>query len=115
MTDRDRLFVLRPSFEDKQARYFCPYSAQVIGFLTYYPEVRDTIELVELGWEKPREPLASLLGESRQGAPMLVLAETSPRVVDGVTVAQANGHHFVEQTKEIVQYLAVTRGVPLPH
>ena len=45
---KDKLFVLRPGFDDQGVTYFCPFSAQVIGFLTYYPHVRDTVELVEV-------------------------------------------------------------------
>jgi hypothetical protein len=110
----DKLFVLRPGFDDGGTRYFCPYSAQVIGFLAYYPQVRDTLEIIELAFPKPREPLATLLGGAHQAAPMLVLAgdaENVPRV----TVSEANGHSYVEKTIEIIRYLAATRGVPGPH
>lgn len=110
----DKLFVLRPGFDDGGTTYFCPYSAQVIGFLAYYPQVKDTIELVELAFPKPRHPLVDLLGESHQAAPMLVLAGT-PASVPKVTVAEANGHSYVEKTIEILRYLAATRGVPGPH
>ncbi len=112
---RDRVFVYRPGFEERGQRYFCPYSAQVIGMLAYYPEIRPTIELVELGFAKPRRPLVDLLGEAHQAAPMLVLDASSPVVVEGVTVATANGRRFVAKTSEILRYLAVTRGLPLPH
>jgi hypothetical protein len=111
---KDRLFLLRPGFEDKGTTYFCPFSAQVVGFLAYYPEVRDSLEIVELDFPKPREPLASLLGEDHQAAPMLVLA--GPAVpVPNVKVGEANGHFFVEKTIEILRYLAATRSVPTQH
>ena len=110
---RDTLFVMRPGFDDKGTTYFCPYSAQVIGFLTYYPKVRDSVDVVELGWDKPREPLASLLGEAHQAAPMLVLATRVD--VPNVKIGEANGRLFVEKTIEILRYLAATRSVPGPH
>lgn len=106
--------MLRPGFEDRGTTYFCPYSAQVIGFLTYYPRVRDTVELVELAFTKPRRPLSELLGEAHQAAPMLVLAG-APASVPDVVIAEANGRYFVEKTIQILRYLAHTRGVPLPH
>jgi hypothetical protein len=109
----DKLFVLRPGFDDRGVRYFCPYSAQVIGFLAYYPEVRATIELVELEFPKPRHPLSDLLGEDHQAAPMLVLENRTD--VPNVTIREANGHAYVEKTIEILRYLATTRGVPVPH
>lgn len=111
----DRVFVYRPGFEERGQRYFCPYSAQIIGMLAYYPAIRPTIELVELDFAKPRRPLVELLGEAHQAAPMLVLDDTSVTAVEGVTVATANGHRFVSKTSEILRYLSVTRGVPLPH
>jgi hypothetical protein len=115
---RDRLFVLGPGFADARkgaGAFFCPYSAQVIGFLAYYPEVRDTLELVELGFEKPREPLASLLGEAHQAAPLLVLGDERDAAPAGVPIQTANGHRFVERTLDILRYLAATRGLPAPH
>lgn len=111
---KDTLFVLTPGFADKGSTYFCPFSAQVIGFLAYYPQIRDSVDVVELGFEKPRRPLADLLGEAHQGAPMLVLGG-DPVPVPDVTIAEANGHQYVEKTKEILRYLAATRSVPLPH
>src|SRR4051812_24751347 len=111
---KDTLYVLRPGFTDKGATWFCPYSAQVMGFLGYYPEVRATLEIVELGFEKPRQPLAGVLGEEHQGAPMLVLAAEGLPVTN-VTIGHAKGHAYVEKTIEILRYLAATRGVPLPH
>lgn len=111
---RDRLFVLRPGFVDGGTTWFCPYAAQVIGFLTYYPAVRDTLELVELDYAKPRQPLVDLLGEAHQAPPMLVLGG-APVAVPGVEIGEARGHRFVARTIEILRYLAATRGIPAPH
>lgn len=99
MSDRDRLFVLRPGFTDQGQAWFCPYSAQVIGYLAYYPEVRDTLDVIELDFAKPRHPLVDLVGEENQSMPCLVLT-------DG---------RFIGKTIEILRYLAETRGTPPPH
>ena len=111
---KDKLFVLRPGFEERGVTYFCPFSAQVIGFLTYYPQVKDTVELVELEFAKPRKPLADLVGEAHQAAPMLVLVG-EPVTVPNVKIGDANSRKYVEKTIEILRYLAATRGVPAPH
>jgi hypothetical protein len=111
---KDTLFVLRPGFEDKGTTYFCPFSAQVIGFLTYYPQVLDTLEVVELEFGKPRHPLVDILGDTHQAAPMLVLAG-EPTAVPHVTIGRHEGRAFVEKTMEIMRYLAATRSVPGPH
>ena len=111
----DRLFVYRPGFEDRGSEWFCPYSAQIIGYLTYYPAVRTTLEIVELDFTKPRHPLVDLVGEANQAAPCLVLDPASPRQVDGVTVAEREGRYFVPKTLEILRYLSATRGTDAPH
>lgn len=111
---KDTLFVLAPGFVDKGSTYFCPFSAQVIGFLTYYPQIRETVDIVELGFEKPRKPLSDLLGEQHQAAPMLVLGG-EPTPVPGVEISDANGNKYVEKTLQIMKYLAATRSVPMPH
>lgn len=111
---KDQLFVLRPGFTEHGITYFCPYSAQVIGFLTYYPQVRDTVELHELDFAKPRRTLVDLVGEAHQSPPLLVLAGEPVRVPD-VNIGEANSYKFVAKTIEILRYLSVTRGVPVPH
>lgn len=111
---QDQLFVYRPGFTEHGTLHFCPFSAQIVGFLTYYPAVRATVNLVELAWPKPRQPLVDLLGPDHQAAPMLVLAG-EPASVPRVHTAVANGRHYIEKTIEILRYLAETRGVPTPH
>ena len=111
---KDKLFVLRPGFQDKGTSYFCPYCAQVIGFLTYYPQVRDTLEITELDFPRPRPQLVALVGEANQGMPLLVLGG-EPVAVPGVTIEEANGHRFVKDAISIVRYLAATGGTPIPH
>src|SRR5689334_18347548 len=111
---KDTLYVLRPGFTDHGTVFFCPFSAQVVGFLSYYPQVRDTLDVIELDFAKPREPLASVLGTDHQSAPMLVLG-SAPTDVPDVKIREANGHSYVEKTIEILRYLASTRSLPLPH
>lgn len=115
MSDRDRLFVLRPGFTDQGQPWFCPYSAQVIGYLAYYPEVRATLDVVELDFAKPRHPLVDLVGEANQSAPCLVLGEGARAQIDGVTIGTHGANRFVGKTIEILRYLAATRGTPPPH
>ncbi len=116
MPTRDTLFVLTPGFEDKGATWFCPFSAQVVGFLTYYPQVKATLDVREMPFPRPRTGLVELVGEANQSMPCLVLADgPAPAAVDNVTIGEHAGHRFVSKTIEILRYLAKTRGVPLPH
>lgn len=115
MTARDTLFLLRPGFTDKGKPWFCPYAAQVRGMLSYYPELEETLEIVEIDFAKPREAVVELLGEDHQATPVLILHPDRRADVEGVTIAEINGHRFVEKTIEILRYLAATRAVPPPH
>lgn len=113
---RDKLFLLKPGFDDGGEPRFCPYSAQVIGMLTYYPQLRETLDVVELPFRKPRHPVVDLLDDEHQSLPMLVLGDVRPIVeVPEVTIGEIRGQKFVEKTIEILRYLAVSRGVPGPH
>ena len=115
MMARETLFVLRRGFTDKGKPWFCPFAAQVEGMLSFYPELRETLEIVEIDFPKPREAVVELLGEDHQSTPVLVLHPDSPSEADGVKITEANGHRFIEKTMDIMSYLAVTRGVPRPH
>ncbi|CAN5820386.1 DUF3088 family protein [soil metagenome] len=112
---KDTLFVFRPGFDDHGTTYFCPFSAQVVGFLAYYPAILDTVDVIEIDFPKPRHPLVDLVGEGYQSAPMLVLAADPVAPPPNVTIGHANGHAFVEKTMQILRYLAATRSVPGPH
>ena len=107
--------MLRPGFTDKDEAWFCPYSAQVIGYLSYYPAVKATLDVIELDFAKPRHPLVDLAGEANQSAPCLVLGDEPHPHVDGVTIQTHGDHRFVAKTMEILRYLAATRGTPPPH
>ena len=117
MLDRahDVLYVLRPGFEDRGERWFCPYSAQVMGYLGYYPAVRHGLEVVELDFPRPRHPLVDDVGEANQSMPCLVLGDRAPLTIEGVTIGEHQGRRFVSETIEILRYLAATRGTPPPH
>jgi hypothetical protein len=111
---KDRLFLLRQRFDDHGTSYFCPYSAHVVGFLAYFPEVRETLEIAELDFPRPRQPVVDMVGEENQALPILVLGG-EPVAVPDVTIDEVNGHRFIKKTLSIIRYLAVTRGTPLPH
>ncbi len=116
MSTRDTLLVLRPGFLDKGTRWFCPYAAQVEGFLSYFPEIRGSLEIIEVDFAKPREPVVELIGEANQTTPVLVLHPST--VVDDkveVKIEEANGNRFIAKTADILEYLAATRNVPPPH
>ena len=59
------MLIFRRYFDDRGETWFCPYSAQVMGMLTYYPQLRETVDVVELPFRKPRHPVVDLLDDTR--------------------------------------------------
>ena len=115
---KDTLYLLRPDFADAKAgtgTFFCPPCAAVTGMLTYFPKIKESLEVKVLDFPKPRTELFELLGAEHQGCPVLVLAESSP-VPAGVLVSTAkNGKRFVSDSTAIGNYLAAVHGVSRPH
>lgn len=113
---RDTVFLFKPGFTDQREHWFCPYSAQVVGFLHYFPEARVTLDVREIDFPKPRTEVVELVGEDFQSLPVLVLAPGAS--VPGELqeeVVTSKGHRVISDTKAILRYLAITRGLPQPH
>lgn len=73
----EKLFLLKPDFQDASRaddkKYFCPECSPIEGLLSYYPRLRDELEVHYLDYNRPRKVLVDLLGEENQGCPVLVL------------------------------------------
>jgi hypothetical protein len=76
-----KLFLLKPDFHDANRdpnqKYFCPDCAFVEGLLSYYPRLRDEIEVTYVDFARPRKVLVDLLGEANQSCPVLILEDGS--------------------------------------
>lgn len=108
---KDKLFLL-PHDIDKDGRlWFCPPCAMVEGFLGWFPQVREDLEIVQVPVARPRGPVAELFGEDHPGSPVLVLADGSP---DADGVLTAGEVRYIEDAKTILRYLADRRGLPRP-
>ena len=107
---RDRLFLLAPGFEKDGIPSFCGPCAMVEGFLGYFPQVRETLEIVYYPFPRPRAAIVDLVGEANQSMPVLVLAGPS----DHPDVQQVNGNWFVIDPKPICRFLAERLGLPVP-
>ena len=70
---KDRLFLLKPGFMDQgKGPYFCPGCAMVEGMLSFYPGLRDKIEVNYIDFPRPRPALVAEIGEENQGCPKLI-------------------------------------------
>ena len=111
---KDRLYLLKPNFLDQGKSYFCPGCAQVEGMLSFYPALRDKIEVFYIDFPRPRPSLVAEIGEDNQGCPKLVLGGEYD-VPKGVTAAEARGRRFIPAPLDICRYLAGAYGVGEPH
>jgi len=113
---KDKLFLLASGFEDPALDdggkgWICAACAMVEGYLGYFPQLREQIDVAYLPFKRPRQPIIELIGETRQGMPVLILAE--PSAADGVETL--NGQTFIADEKAILRYLAAQYGVSAPH
>ena len=111
---KDRLYMLKPDFLDQGKIYFCPGCAQVEGMLSFYPALREKIEVQYIDFPRPRSRLVAEIGEENQGCPKLVLGGERS-VPERVKVSEAKGHRFISEPIEICRYLAGAYGVGEPH
>ena len=113
MTHRDTLFLLPPGFTDNSRREYCPECAEVWGLLSYFPAIKESVEISYQPIAKPREDMAAQLGEKNQNCPTLVLHTDSPSYED-CGIMQMNGHRFINNARDIGRYYAHRYGTPFP-
>jgi hypothetical protein len=111
---RDTLFLLEPDFTDGTGRFFCPGSALVEGMLSFYPELREHVEVRYLPFARPRQEVLERIGEDNQGCPVLVLHADSP-LPEGIGHGVAGTTRFINDERAICEYLAVRFGTGRPH
>ena len=87
-----KLFLLKADFKDANygdnEKFYCPDCVLIEGLLSYYPKLRNELEVNYLDFARPRKVLVDLLGEANQGCPVLVLEDGS----------------FLNETNEICEY-----------
>lgn len=108
---KDRLFLLPHDIDKDGRRWFCPPCAMVEGFLGWFPEVREALEITYVPFPRPRGPVAELLGQDHPGCPVLVLADGSP---DDPDMNLAQGLRYIDDAKAILRRLADRHGLPRP-
>lgn len=98
-----KLFLIKADFQDGSRGagklYFCPDCSPVEGILSYYPRLRDELEVHYVDFARPRNILVDLIGEANQSCPVLVLE-------DGT---------FINQLNEIIRHLVENHHIGKPH
>lgn len=113
---KDRLFLLKPDFMDQgEGPFFCPYCACIEGMLTFYPHLRQELEVHYLDFPRPRPVLIEELGPENQAMPVLVVERSPAGDLVPFGVREAKGKRFLDEPEGIEHYLAATYGVGRPH
>lgn len=98
-----KLFLLKPDFKDAnrnpESIYFCPNCGLIEGILSYYPRLKEDIEVHHVDFPRPRPAIVELIGEENQSCPVLILEDGS----------------FINETKDIIRYLVDTYHIAKPH
>lgn len=115
--EKDKLFLLAPDFRSgDKGPFYCPACAAVEGLLSFYPALRETLEVHYLAFARPRAAIVAELGEAHQGLPALVLNPTAdPATLAGLDLRETRGRRFLTAPADIGRYLARTRGIGEPH
>ncbi|MDE8346637.1 MAG: DUF3088 family protein [Acidocella sp.] len=110
----DRLFMLRPGFFDgARGPLYCGDSLGVEGLLSFFPALRDQIEVHYIDAPRPRAEIIALIGPDHQSAPVLVLSpgQTPP---SDIPIKTAGMLHFIDDPEAIRLYLSHTYAAGLP-
>lgn len=113
--NQDQLYLIKHDFIENDTAYYCPGCVELLGLLEIYPQLKPTIAIHYVDFARPRPPLVALLGEQHQSCPVLVLAKRPPNLPVDLELHEANGHDFVEGSRQIGEYLAHVHGIGFPH
>jgi len=109
------LFLLKPGFFDGQeGPFFCPHNAAMEGLLVYQPELNTKLDIYRINFERPREDVIQLLGESNQFLPVLVVAEDH-EIPPEAQVSEETGRAFFLGEIAISEFLHRDFGTLKPH
>ena len=104
---KDRLFMLRPGFFDgDEGPFYCGDSVAVEGLLSFFPGLRDAVDVEYVEAARPRAALVALIGEANQSVPVIVLAPDSALRDESVGVTQIGDVRFINDPGEIRRYLS---------
>ena len=110
---KDTLYLLAPGFADNDRREFCPECAEMWGVLSYFPAIKEALDICYQPIERPRADLVSRLGERHQNCPTLILADDADAGPQA-RVREAGGYRFINNARDIATYFAHRYGTPYP-
>ncbi|MGH6776098.1 DUF3088 domain-containing protein [Brucella tritici] len=112
---KDRLFLLKPGFEDPAypgQLFYCWHCALIEGVLASFPALGDRLDIERVDWQRPRKAVIELAGEDNQNLPLLILknGDRSP-----FETGRHEERSLIGDPHKILAALAERHGFPLPH
>ncbi len=110
---KDQLYLLRPGFMNAgMGPLYCSDSAPVEGVLSFFPQLRQLVDIHYLEFPRPREPLVKALGDQYQSLPVLILAANRKLKDEELQPSNANGRWFFADQSSIRHYLSTQYDLP---
>jgi len=111
---KDQLYLLRPGFMNAgMGPLYCSDSAPVEGVLSFFPQLRDLVDIHYLEFPRPRKALVEALGESNQSLPVLILAANRQLKDQELEPSRVNGKLYFTNEKSIRHYLSTQYDLPV--
>ncbi len=111
---KDQLYIMQPGFFNGDlGPLYCGDSAPVEGVLSFFPKLRELVDVHYIPFARPRAPLADLLGEENQSIPVLVLAADSNVSDPTLEALEANGQRYFNDQALIRRYLSSQFDLPM--
>jgi hypothetical protein len=113
---KDKLFLLKPDFMDAdEGPFYCPESAPIEGVLSYYPQLREQLEVCYLDFARPRQAIIDEIGAENQGMPVLILSGKRAVPAGDFEAREADGKLFITGDREICAYLSMAYSIGAAH
>ena len=110
---KDTLFLLKPGFSNAGlGPLYCGDSVSVEGMLSFFPELREKVDVRYIDFARPRQDLVSRLGEDNQSVPVLVLDAGVDVKDNGIVPHTAGEVRYLADERLIRRYLSAQYGVP---
>ena len=117
---KTKLFLLKANFSDpnlgdENLRYFCPDCAIIEGILSYYPNLKNELDIQYVDFQRPRNELVALLGVNNQSCPSLIINFEKATDKTLRQFQQYSDYLFSNDPKIIANYFAEKFGIGIEH
>lgn len=110
---KDTLYLLKPGFMNAGlGPLYCGDSVSIEGMLSFFPDLRDKIDVRYLDFPRPRAELVERLGEQNQSVPVLILGGEVAIKDGGIAPQVSNGSRFLADERVIRRYLSAQYDAP---